>query len=148
MKFSIRQATVKDIDQIQMIRRAVKENVLSNPMLVTNEDCRIYITQKGKGWVAVSNEDILGFAIADLEEENVWALFVHPDHENKGIGKQLHDTMLNWYFGQGKSRVWLSTDPCTRAADFYESQNWKRSGEMPNGEIKFEMSSQQWKRRT
>ena len=67
MIFSIREASEKDIDQIQVIRRAVKENILTDPKLVSNEDCRIYITQRGKGWVAVSNDAILGFAIADLE---------------------------------------------------------------------------------
>ena len=148
LKFSIREATAEDISQIQRIRRAVKENVLSNPGLVTDEDCKTYLTQRGKGWVAVSNGEMLGFAIADLEDENIWALFVHPDHEKKGIGKQLHDTMLNWYFDQGKSRVWLSTDPGTRAEGFYESNTWKRSGELPNGEIRFEMTAEQWSERT
>ena len=148
MEYYIRQASEKDIDQIQWIRRAVKENILSNPELVSNEDCRIFITQRGRGWVAVSEELILGFAIADLEDDNIWALFVHPDHEKQGIGKQLHDAMLNWYFYRGKTWVWLSTDPATRAAGFYESQHWKRTGKLPNGEIKFEMTVDQWRDRT
>jgi GNAT superfamily N-acetyltransferase len=148
MEYYIRQASEKDIDQIQWIRRAVKENILSNPELVSNEDCRIFITQRGRGWVAVSEELILGFAIADLEDDNIWALFVHPDHEKQRIGKQLHDAMLNWYFDRGKTWVWLSTDPATRAAGFYESQHWKRTGKLPNGEIKFEMTVGQWRDRT
>ena len=148
MIFSIREASEKDIDQIQVIRRAVKENILTDPKLVSNEDCRIYITQRGKGWVAVSNDAILGFAIADLEDNNIWALFIHPDHEKQGIGKQLHDTMLDWYFETGKRWVWLSTGPGTRAEGFYESHHWTRTGELDNGEIKFEMTADQWRNNT
>ena len=101
MNFSIREATIDDIDQIQLIRRIVNENILLNPELVTNEDCKTFLTQRGKGWVAFVGDEILGFAIADLMDDNIWALFVHPDHEKKGIGKKLHDTMLKWYFDTG-----------------------------------------------
>ena len=145
MKFSIRQATIEDIDQIQLIRRMVKENILLNPQLVSNEDCKTFITKRGKGWVALSNDEILGFAIADLKDNNIWALFVHPNHEKKGIGKKLHDTMLEWYFDYGKSKVWLSTDPGTRAEKFYKKQGWTRKVKLPNGEIKFEMTSDEWR---
>ena len=145
MKITIREASEKDIDQIQQVRRSVMENVLSDPELVSNEDCRIYLTERGKGWVAVSKDVILGFAIADLKDNNIWALFIHPDHEKKGLGKQLHDRMLNWYFDTGKSWVWLSTDPGSRAEGFYESQNWKRTGKLSNGEIKFEMTLDKWR---
>ena len=141
MKFLIREATVKDIDQIQMIRRAVKENILSNPELVTDEDCKTFIAQRGKGWVAVSEHEILGFAIVDMQNDNVWALFMHPDHEKKGIGKQLHDIMLKWYFDTGKTKIWLSTEPKTRAEGFYRSHHWKETELLPNGEIKFEMTA-------
>ena len=148
MRFSIREASEKDIDQIQVIRNLVKENVLPDPKLVSNEDCRIYLTKRGKGWVAESDDAIVGFAIADLKDNNIWALFIHPDHEKKGIGKKLHDTMLEWYFDSGKSWVWLSTGHGTRAEGFYESHNWTRTGETDDGEIKFEMTADQWRNKT
>lgn len=145
MKYSIREATIEDIDQIQSIRRMVKENILLNPELVTNEDCITFITKRGKGWVALSSDEIMGFAIADLKDNNIWALFVHPAHEKKGIGKKLHDTMLKWYFDTGKPKVWLSTDPGTKAERFYGKQRWIRIGELPNGEVKFEMTADEWR---
>jgi len=46
-----REAIVSDIPQIQVVRHAVKENVLSNPALVTDHDCKEFITERGKGWV-------------------------------------------------------------------------------------------------
>ena len=93
-------ATVTDIKQIQVVRNSVKENVLSNPILVTDKDVEEYIIRRGKGWVCEDDSIIVGFAIADLKDNNIWALFIHPDQEGKGIGKHLHQLMLNWYFGE------------------------------------------------
>lgn len=71
----IRDATLNDIKQIQMIRNSVKENVLSNPNLVTDKDCEEFITIRGKGWVCEIERQIVGFAIVDLKENNIWCLF-------------------------------------------------------------------------
>jgi GNAT superfamily N-acetyltransferase len=139
-----RQAQVADIKQMQVIRHAVKENVLSNPSLVTDEDCEEYISVRGKGWVCEAEGYIVGFAIADLKEYSIWALFVHPDWAGKGIGKTLHNTMLHWYFSQTKKDVWLTTAPNTRAEKFYRTAGWKEVGRTKKGELKFEMSYETW----
>ena len=98
----IREAKISDIKQIQVVRNSVTENVLSTPDLVTDKDCEEFITARGKGWVCEIDLQIVGFAIADLKENNVWALFLHPSFEKKGLGKLLHNTMLSWYFSQTK----------------------------------------------
>jgi GNAT superfamily N-acetyltransferase len=132
----LREATITDISQIQIVRNAVKENTLSNPALVTDADCEEFITQRGKGWVYEIN--------ADLQDHNIWALFIHPDFEKQGIGKQLHNTMLNWYFSQTQTTVWLGTSPNTRAATFYKLMGWTEVGMNGTNELKFEMTHQQW----
>jgi len=71
----IREAKIADIKQIQIIRNSVKENTLSNPDLVTDKDGEEFITVRGKGWVCEFEEQIVGFAIVDLKENNIWALF-------------------------------------------------------------------------
>ena len=139
-----REAEVDDIPQIQFVRNAVKENVLSNPAVVTDDDCQEFITERGKGWVCEIDNSVVGFAIADLEDDNIWALFVLPQHEGKGIGKQLHDMMLNWYFNQNKESVWLGTAPNTRAEQFYRKAGWRETGIRANGEIKFELTAEDW----
>jgi GNAT superfamily N-acetyltransferase len=140
----LRPAIIEDIPQIQFVRNSVKENMLSNPALVTDEDCKDFITIRGKGWVYEADEKIVGFAIADLQDNNIWALFLLPAYEGRGIGRQLHDIMLHWYFQQGKENVWLSTSPGTRAEDFYRKAGWRENGIYGKGEIKFEMTKEEY----
>ena len=140
----IREASIADIPQIQHVRHSVKENRLSDPRLVTDDDCEEYLSRRGKGWVAEEGNRIAGFSIVDLKDNNVWALFVHPDFERQGLGRQLHDTMLDWYFRQTGQTLWLSTAPGTRAADFYRQAGWLPAGLHGKGELKFEMTYHDW----
>ena len=140
---SIRVATTKDIKELSSVRMSVKENVLNNPALVTDEICEEYITRRGKGWVYELDGAIVGFASADLRDKSVWALFVRPEHEGRGIGKQLHDHMMDWYFAQTKETAWLTTSPHTRAEKFYTKAGWHNMG-LHKNEIRFEMSIDDW----
>ena len=145
LRMNFREATVTDIPQIQRVRNAVKENVLSDPALVSDTDCIDYITRRGKGWVCEANGKIVGFSIADLIGNNIWALFVDPDYQGRGIGKKLHSLMMDWYFSQTDKTVWLSTAPASRAEGFYRKEGWRECGTYGKGEVKFEMASEQWK---
>ena len=48
----IRVATVKDIPRLMTIRFLVKENVLSDPSLVTEKNCEEFLTRGGKAGFA------------------------------------------------------------------------------------------------
>jgi GNAT superfamily N-acetyltransferase len=139
-----REANTKDIPQIQLVRNAVKENILSDPSLVTDADCEKFLNVIGKGWVCEAENNIVGFAIIDLLDKNIWALFVHPRHDKKGIGRQLHDTMLDWYFEKFDEPLWLGTSPKTRAEEFYRRKGWTETGTHAKGEIKFGMDKRTW----
>jgi GNAT superfamily N-acetyltransferase len=99
---------------------------------------------RGKGWVCEDEGRVVGFAIVDLKENNIWALFVLPEYEGRGIGKKIHDIMLDWYFTQTQKTVWLGTAFNTRAEKFYRMQGWKEAGMHASKEIKFEMSRADW----
>lgn len=139
-----RHAKISDIPQIQIVRHTVKENTLSNPALVTDADCEEFLTQRGKGWVCEVNGAVVGFSVVDLKDKNIWALFLRPEFEGKGIGKELHRLMMNWYFSKTQKTVWLGTAPDTRAEKFYEKQGWRKAGMVNKGEVKFEMSYEDW----
>src|SRR5687767_13126150 len=139
----IREAILEDIAELQVIRHAVKENILSDPSLVTDADCARYLTTDGKGWVCEAGNVITGFAIIDTTRNNIWALFMRPEYEKNGIGKQLHNKMLSWHFNQSRETLWLGTAPDTRAETFYRMQGWKECG-LHGKEIKFELSYDDW----
>jgi len=138
-----RQAVSADIPQIQVVRHSVKENQLSDPALVPDSDVEDYINRRGRGWVGEVDGRIVGFSIADLVDHNVWALFLHPDFEARGIGKELHRLMMDWYFGQTKDTIWLGTAHASRAETFYRMQGWKEVGKHGD-EVKFEMAYEDW----
>lgn len=141
-----REAHIQDIEQIMDVRLAVNENKLVDPKSVNPNDCIEYLTLRGKGWVCEVQNRIIGFSIVDLKENNVWALFVLPKYEEKGVGSKLHNLMLNWYFNETKQTLTLSTDSKTRAEKFYLHNKWKPLEILQNGELKFEMTYLNWKK--
>ncbi len=143
-----RTATRDDIFMLDTIRKAVKENVLSDPDRITPTDYREMLELNGKGWLCEVNNETTGFAIVDIKNKNVWALFVHPDFEGKGIGKQLFRLMIDWAFEQGINKLWLGTAPNTRAERFYSSMGWQKMGVEKNGEMRFECTKEIWQQST
>ena len=142
---NFRQAIPEDIPQIQIVRNSVKENQLSNPNLIPDELVEEFITKRGKGFVCEIDKKIVGFSIVDFVENNVWALFLLPEFEGKGIGKKIHQLMLDEYFSKTKETIWLSTEANSRAETFYKKQGWKNAGFHGN-EVKFEMSFEDWRK--
>ena len=109
-----RRAVAADIPAIQRVRRSVRENRLVSSV-ITDEDVREAIEESGRGWVVESQGQVVAFAVGNARTENIWALFVHPDHEGRGHGRRLHDAMVSWLWSQGLDRLWLTTEGGTRA---------------------------------
>lgn len=137
---SIRKALRSDIAAMHAIRLRVHENQLSDPSVVTEQDYHDFMARDTMSWVHELDGVITGFVMVDVEKRNLWALFVAPEHEGKGIGKALHDKMLVHYF-QRCDRLSLSTDPDTRAAEFYRKAGYTEQGLNSNcKELIFELS--------
>jgi GNAT superfamily N-acetyltransferase len=137
---SLRLAKVDDIPQMHRVRMMVWENRLTDPRRVQPHDYQQKLIS-GRGWVCEVDERIVGFGIADLAAGSVWALFVDPAFEGRGIGRKLHDAMVAWLFASGATKIWLTTDPGTRAEQFYVSAGWARVGDGINGEVRYELEA-------
>ncbi len=138
-KMSIRQAVVADISDMHRVRMSVRENMLSDSRRVTPEMYREHLNEVGRGWVHEQDGRIVGFAVANLESCSVWALFVDPAWEGRGIGRALLGTLVEWLHAQGTNKVTLCTEPGTRAASFYEVAGWKFKHIDESGEAIYEL---------
>jgi len=134
-----REATIEDIPALFEIRLSVTENVLSDPLKVTPEMCADYLSVAGKGWLCEVEGEAVGFCVASLRDTSIWALFVKPGYEGRGIGTRLLKLATGWLFGMGASRITLSTGANTRADRVYESQGWKRGELKPDGEVCYQL---------
>jgi len=129
--FQYRLATSDDIAAMSAIRLAVTENRLSDPARVTLQMYHDYLDRLGRSWVCESAGVIAGFSAADVRDGSIWALFVDPALEGRGLGKCLLALAADYLFAQGHDRIILSTGADTRADVFYASQGWER-GKMKN----------------
>jgi len=134
---SIRIATRADIPDLRIIRSSVTENILTS--IITEEMIIEVMEVYGRIWIYEYEGRALGFSAADKRTSNIWALFLLPAWENRGIGKQLLDEAVEWLWSEGAKTIWLTTDPHTRAEEFYRSQGWTQCGVESNGEIRYEL---------
>lgn len=134
----IRPARTDDVTQMQRIRGSVTENRLVSVVLC-ERDYVVAITGSGRGWVAQRQGHIVGFAVGNAVTGSVWALFVEPGEAGKGYGRQLQKAMVDWLWQQGHERLWLTTEPGTRAERFYRRAGWMPAGAGPGGEIRLEL---------
>ena len=133
----LRQAVSSDVADIQRVRHAVLENRLVSTS-ISDRQVLEAIEKTGRGWVIERDGDVVAFAVGNAENGNIWALFVHPDHERRGYGRSLHDAMIEWLFDRGLERLWLTTEPRTRAQRFYEAAGWTCLGSTDSGELLYE----------
>ena len=135
---SIRLAALIDVVRMHEIRTSVRENRLSSPDRIRHQDYVALLEGQGRGWVFERDGAVVGFGIADAGTRSIWALFVEPGSEGRGIGRALLEAMTDWLFEQDDRLVWLTTAPATRAERFYRAAGWRDAGRV-NGEIRFEL---------
>ncbi len=132
----IRPACRDDAPGIWAVRYAVTENTLATGK-ISHEQLWRALEDEGRGWVAEDRQGVLGFAIG-LVTGSVWALFVRPEAEGRGLGSRLHAAMLEWFAQQPLQRLYLSTGSNTRARRFYEARGWRCVGPCGADEVRLE----------
>jgi GNAT superfamily N-acetyltransferase len=135
---AIRAMLPSDIPAAHVIRLRVRENQLSDPSVVTEQDYHDLMARDTMSWVCNVDGILAGFVMVDVEKQNLWALFVAPEHEFKGIGRALHVIMIEQYFTKANT-LRLSTAPKTRAEAFYKRAGYNVVGETKSGEVMFEI---------
>jgi GNAT superfamily N-acetyltransferase len=130
----IRIATSADISRLMEIRGSVRENRLSDPSRVTLADYHWHIAHAP---IHVWEDDsvIKGMSAGDPRDGSIWALFVDPAFEGRGIGQALISAACNSLAAAGHRVAKLSTEPATRAERFYLRNGWLAKGRTERGEV-------------
>jgi GNAT superfamily N-acetyltransferase len=129
----IRRAIEADRARISEIRFAVKENVLRDRSRVTDDMVTWFIENPGI-WLWEEDGKVLGFSAADTRDGTIFALFVEPAHEGRGIGRALFARALDSLREAGHREGALTTQPGSRADRFYQKAGWKVIGTSERGE--------------
>lgn len=130
------------------IRLSVAENILSDPARVTLADYAAYLTDQGQSWVVEADGRILAFGAAN-RSGLIWALFVRPGFEGRGLGRLALDECLAWLEQGEAGRAFLDTGAGTRAEGFYRSQGWheiNREGDRVNFELQLPRATSDFSR--
>jgi GNAT superfamily N-acetyltransferase len=139
----IRLATPSDIPFMFEVRTSVLENHMSLEELaaigVTPDTLASLLDGDGRGWVAEEDGRILAFAMADVADATVFAMFVRPGSDGRGLGRRLMEEAEGWLFSQGCEEIWLVTDSdrAVRANGFYRHLGWLDDGLQEDGQVRF-----------
>jgi GNAT superfamily N-acetyltransferase len=132
----IRKATRADHQRISEIRLSVRENRLSKPDLV--ESTANWIFDNSMFWVWEEDGAIQGFSAADPRDGTIFALFVHPSYERRGIGRALLPPACQVLRDNGHAIAKLTTAAGTRAERFYRLDGWTEIARQDDGQIVFQ----------
>lgn len=139
----IRIADEADVPVLFDIRTSVRENHQSREELadlgVTPESITEMMRTSSRVWVAEVEGWPVAFSIADAGEGTIFAMFVRPGYEGRGLGRALMREAEAWLFGQEWEEIWLLTgsDPALRANGFYRHLGWRDAGLQADGQIKY-----------
>ncbi|HCM9647843.1 TPA: GNAT family N-acetyltransferase [Enterobacter bugandensis] len=88
-------------------------------------------------WVAVDDGKVIGFSMILPDEGCLFAAFVLPEYEGKGVGRSLVELAEQELFKHHKT-AWLETDKNSRAAKFYMQLGWVKKENVSESDIRLE----------
>lgn len=138
---TVRPARVEDVDAMFVVRTSVAENTLTPGELaalgVTPQAIAEAIGSAPCAWVAEAGGRIVGFSMVDQEDACLFAAFVLPACEGRGIGRLLVREAEAALFAQ-HAAAWLETAADSRAAGFYRRLGWGNETDVGAGDVRME----------
>jgi GNAT superfamily N-acetyltransferase len=134
----IRKAVRADYLRISEIRLSVRENCLAKSKYESVDRHADWIFDNAAFWVWEEDGAIQGFSAADPRDGTIFALFIHPSYEGRGIGRALLPLACQLLHDRGYEVATLSTEPGTRAERFYRRDGWTEIGREDDGQIIFQ----------
>ncbi|CRM82619.1 MULTISPECIES: GNAT family N-acetyltransferase [Pseudomonas] len=145
MQTLIRAATQDDVDTLFEIRTSVVQNHLSIEQMaelgITPQLLADSMREAPCVWIAEVDGQPVAFAMVDLAEGEVFAMFVLPSHENLGLGRQLMAVAEAALF-EHHDRLFLITDGRDeiRANGFYRHLGWSVVERVEGDDVRYQKS--------
>lgn len=142
-----REMTAADLAPVLEMRCTTVENPITPERLerqygVTVASLTARLGIDLKGWLCETEEQVVGFTMADPSDGEVEVLAVRPRYEGFGIGRRLLDLAVGWLRDQGCAPIWLcaTPDPGLRASAVYRHLGWRPTGRMVGEDEVLELS--------
>jgi ribosomal protein S18 acetylase RimI-like enzyme len=125
-----REIEERDVTDLFAVRVATRENALSRRELaalgINQNSLLAMLGATHRGWLCEEDHQVVGFAIGNRENGEMWVIALLPDYEGRGIGAELLTRVEDWLWTEGWTEIWLTTDvdPTLRAYGFYRKQGW------------------------
>ena len=145
LEMLIRVAHQSDIETLFNIRTSVKENYQSREEIarlgITHESVAQMLATDCRAWIAEIEGKAIAFSFANKTEKTIFGIFVLPDFEDRGAGRQLMEAAENWLWSNNIHAIELITgnDPNLRAYGFYVHLGWTPVGVEQDGLFQGEM---------
>lgn len=128
----LREIEIEDLPTIFEVRIATWHNPNGTEELtrfgITIESVtQMFETGSHNGWLCEMDGQIVGFAMGDRTNGEMWVIAVLKEHEGKGIGRAVLDEVESWLASCGWQEIWLTTDvdETLRAVGFYRHLGWE-----------------------
>lgn len=131
-----REMTESDIEEVLVIRSLAMTDSAN-----TITETMILKAMRGacKGFVAIVDDSVVGFSLANRRNKELWGIFVLPNYQRRGIGRALLLAATGWLFNCRRGfffrpiqNIHLTCTPDSPAQHFYSAMGW-RMGRIKSG---------------
>ncbi len=143
MEFNVRPATAADVEALFDIRTSVTQNHLSREQMaqmgIDAEALTALLSAAPCAWLAEVDGRPVAFSMIDLDDACLFAVFVRPAFEGRGLGTAVLRPAEQALFAH-HARIWLVTDgrEGVRANGFYQRHGWAVSEALDDGDLRYE----------
>jgi GNAT superfamily N-acetyltransferase len=130
MNYSYHPLQDSDLRAVYEIRFSATENLIHEEHVkYLQREQALEDIRQGGGWICRQNGREIGFCLPlFIPEPYLGAIFVLPEFQGRGVGKQLMKLALEWFQKKGAKNVILETDKGSKAENFYRHLGWKENG--------------------
>lgn len=130
MEFSYRPLQDSDLRAVYEIRFSTIENLIHEEHVkYLQREQALEDIRQGGGWMCRYGEKEIGFCLPlFIPEPYLGAIFVVPEFQGRGVGKQLMKLAMDWFQKKGAKDIILETDRGSKAEGFYRHFGWKENG--------------------